>query len=283
MTRYLAITPAKDEERFLPGLVASVTSQSIRPERWILIDDGSTDATSAIVDEAAAKHAWIEAHHLPVKRRAEGGESVVMRFLPAEVWGRYDYILRLDADLSFGPDMVEQLMFEFGRDSLLGIGGPVLLEPRGSDWKEIRVPRFHTRGAAKLYSRECFAAIGGLDNGLGWDTIDEVHAMMRGFRTRHFRHIRAFHHRPQGCASGAWRGRLVAGRAAYRIGYSMLYLMARAAWTATRSPFIVGSALMILGYVQECLTSPSRPARERTRFVRRQQLRRLFMMESQWR
>ena len=89
-------------------------------------------------------------------------------------------------------------------------------------------PSFHTRGAAKLYSSACFAAIGGLEAGLGWDTIDEVRAMMLGFSTRNFRHIRAYHHRPQGTDGGLWQGRKAAGRAAYNVGYSPVFLMARA-------------------------------------------------------
>jgi biofilm PGA synthesis N-glycosyltransferase PgaC len=149
-----------------------------------------SDATALIVDEAARRYPWIEAHHLPAGRpRAPGGESVIMRFLPADTWSRTDFILRLDADISFAPNFVELLLEEFARDPRLGIGSCVLMEMHRGRWHEVHGPSFHTRGAVKMYSRACFAAIGGLYGGLGWDTLDEVRAMMKGFITRSFDHI----------------------------------------------------------------------------------------------
>src|SRR5580692_8850295 len=96
--RYLAITPARDEERFIPGLIASMRAQTITPERWIIIDDASTDRTGAIVDEAARTTFWIKPHHLKSDRpRQAGGESVIMQFLTEDAWRPMDFIFRLDA------------------------------------------------------------------------------------------------------------------------------------------------------------------------------------------
>ncbi len=107
MTRIVAITPARDEAALLPGLISSMISQSHRPERWIVIDDGSADRTAEIIDSAAKAYPWIEPHHLPRNRpRAAGGESVIMQFLPASEWQTWDFLLRLDADLSFAPDFI---------------------------------------------------------------------------------------------------------------------------------------------------------------------------------
>src|SRR5262249_5238521 len=150
---------------------------------------------------------------------------VVMQFLNAASPAQYDFILRLDADLSFESDFAQLLLGEFDLDPMLGIAGPVLYEQRQGRWREMRVPAFHTRGAAKMYSSRCFTAIGGLDAGLGWDTVDEAQAMMLGFRTRSFRHIRAYHLRPQGAAGGIWRARLATGRAAYLAGYSPVFMI----------------------------------------------------------
>ncbi len=282
---YLAITPARDEEKFLPRLIASMTGQTLKPERWIVIDDGSSDATAELIDRAAMRHHWIEPHHLPVGRpRLPGGESVVMRFLPREVWGSYDAILRLDADLSFRADFGELLATEFVRIPSLGIAGATLYEPIDNAWREIRTPVFHTRGAVKMYSRECFDAIGGLESGLGWDTVDEARAMMQGFESRSFRHIRAYHHRPQGAAGGYLRANLTAGRAAYNVGYHPLFLLARSILRAASWPPLLGGLFMLAGYLQgyldrgDLLASP-----ELVKFIRRQQLRRLLLMESVWR
>lgn len=285
MSRYLAITPARDEEKLLPGLIASMASQSHLPSRWIIIDDGSADDTPAILDEAARRYPWMEVHRLERNRpRAAGGESVIMRFLPRETWKQYDYVLRLDADLSFASDLVELLLDEFVRDPALGIAGAILYEPDRDGWREIRVPQFHTRGAVKMYSAQCFLAIGGLEAGLGWDTVDEAHAMMLGYKTRSFRHIHAQHHRPQGSASKAWRGHLASGRAAYRSGYSAIFMVARVFRRLRTKPFGLASVMMLAGFCEGYLRKAPRAASpELVRFIRRQQVRRLLMQESLWR
>ncbi len=283
--KFIAITPARDEEGFLPRLIASMAAQTTKPARWIIIDDGSTDATAEILDRAAAEHPWIEVKHLPVGReRLPGGESILMQFLPKEVWQNYAAILRIDADLSFKPDFIELLATEFTRDSKLGIVGATLFEPEGSAWREIRSPGFHTRGAVKMYSRACFEAIGGLASGLGWDTLDEALAMMLGFKSRSFRHIRAYHHRPQGSAGGYLKGNLAAGRAAYTVGYHPLFLMMRAGKRGRSWPPVIGGIYLLAGYVDGYLRRRQKLASpELVKFIRRQQMRRLLLMESVWR
>jgi poly-beta-1,6-N-acetyl-D-glucosamine synthase len=284
VSRYLVITPARDEEQFLPRLIDSVASQHQRPDRWIIIDDGSMDRTASIVDAAAITFPWIEPRHLPrLRDRAPGGESVIMQALPRDACQQYDHILRLDADLSFAADFCQLLLTEFGQDSQLGIAGPTLYEPTHSGWHEIRQPQFHTRGAAKLYSGACLASIGGLDGGLGWDTLDEAYAMMLGFRTRSFRHITAKHHRPQGAASGR-QARMAAGLSAYKVGYSPLFMLARAARQSFSAPFSFGGLLLLTGYLKGYLQRQRRSAPpELVKFIRKHQLRRLLCRDSLWR
>ena len=141
--RFITITPARDEENFLPRLIASMTAQTLKPARWIVIDDGSTDATAEILDRAAEQHRWIDVKHLPQGReRLPGGESILMQFLPKELWQTYDAILRIDADISFKPDFAELLATEFTRDARLGIAGATLFEPRGPHGAKSACPGF---------------------------------------------------------------------------------------------------------------------------------------------
>ncbi len=281
---YLAITPARDEAQLLPQLIDSMVQQTCRPDRWIIVNDGSTDCTASIMDQAAQTHPWIEANHrVPGSPRLEGGEGAIAGLLPS-VAHRYEHFLRLDADLSFHPDFVAKLLKEFAHNPHLGIAGATLWEPRGNGWCEVRTPRFHTRGAVKMYSRPCLEAIGDLDSGLGWDTIDEAAAMMQGFVTRSFRHIRAYHHRPQAQASGKWRGRLASGRAAYRAGYSPLFMLLRAVSHLASSPYLIGGVLMMGGFIEGYFRRlPQAASPEVVRFIRREQRRRLLLMESRWR
>jgi poly-beta-1,6-N-acetyl-D-glucosamine synthase len=284
MTKYIAITPARDEEKLLPGLIESMVSQSCLPESWIIIDDGSSDSTAEIIDNAAKSHLWIEPHHLEHgRKRAPGGESVIMQHLPNDVMQHYQYILRADADVTFDAGLVASLLIEFDNDPKLGIAGPVLLEPSPSGWHEMPEPSFHAPGPLKMYSTACFGAIGGLKPGLGWDTIDDMCALMLGFRTSRFPHIRGRHHRPQGAAAGALRNRLTQGYAAYHSGYSTLFMLARAARHTFELP-IGGSLVMLAGYFKGYLRGwPRAASPELVEFVRKQQLRKLMLMETLWR
>lgn len=171
MKTYGVITPARDEETFLPGLIESMVAQSRRPDRWIIVDDGSTDSTPMLLDEAARRHEWISVHH--VRRTGErelGGETALQRFLAPGLWGDVDVVFRVDADITFKSDFVESLLEEFDRDPRLGIASATLYEPDQDGWREMRTPRFHAHGASKMYSHACLEAIGGVEVGLGWDT-----------------------------------------------------------------------------------------------------------------
>ncbi|MDO8432676.1 MAG: glycosyltransferase family A protein [Candidatus Binatus sp.] len=284
MDRYIAITPARDEERFLPGLIESMAGQVRRPQRWIVIDDGSADATARILDEAARRHDWIEPVHLARNRpREAGGESVIMQFLPRAAWQDVDFIFRLDADLSFAPDFVQLMLNEFAANPRLGIAGATLYERFNDRWHEARgIHSFHTRGATKMYSARCFSVIQPLESCAGWDTIDEMRALMNGFKTQSFRHIRAYHHRPQGAAAGAWRGHFGKGQTAYYVGYSPFFLVARAARMAVTRP--VSAICMAAGYFDSRLRGrPNVNDAKLINFIRRQQVRRLLMLDSVWR
>lgn len=285
MKPYIAITPARDEEHLLPGLIASMMMQTVKPQRWIIVNDGSSDRTAEIIEEAAYRARWIAPHHVRVGRpRAAGGESIIAQLLSRENLKDCDAILRLDADLTFEAEFAELLLAEFERNPKLGIASAMLYEPTDSGWREALVPSFHTRGAVKMYLRACFETIGGIRPELGWDTLDEVGAMMHGFETRSFRHIRACHHRPQGAAGGPWKSRRAAGEAAYNIGYSPVFLAARAAKLCFGWPPGLGGAALLAGYLEGYLRRRPRPAGpEMVAFVRRHQMRRLTLRESLWR
>ena len=61
--RYVVISPVRDEEQHLEETIRSMVRQTVRPVQWILVDDGSTDRTSEIIDHWAAQEPWIVAIH----------------------------------------------------------------------------------------------------------------------------------------------------------------------------------------------------------------------------
>jgi hypothetical protein len=111
-------------------------------------------------------------------------------------------------------------------------------------------PRHYVQGAVKLYSRECFEAIGGVHECLGWDGIDGVYARMRGFETRSFTDLVTRHHRPAGSADGTLRGRARHGQAAYILHYPPLFTAVRAVKVARAKPRVLSGAAFAYGYLR---------------------------------
>ena len=71
-------------------------------------------------------------------------------------------------------------------------------------YRRIQIARVHVHGAVKCYTSGCFQAIGGVQERLGWDTIDETYARMRGFKAWSFPDLVSVHHRPIGSADGTY-------------------------------------------------------------------------------
>src|SRR5512138_2234131 len=122
---YSIVTPVRNEAEYLRLTIDSVLAQTIRPAHWIIVDDGSTDNTRAIIDEAARNHQWIEAVHRPDRGSRQAGSGVMEAFYDgyARLDANWDYLVKLDGDLSFAPDYFQQCLAHFSAEPRLGIGG----------------------------------------------------------------------------------------------------------------------------------------------------------------
>lgn len=196
----------------------------------------------------------------------------------------WEFIVKLDGDLSFEPSYFEKCLDAFEQDARLGIGGGEIFHNISGGMKIERNPRFHVRGATKIYRRACWKAIGGLWPGTGWDTIDEVKANMMGFTTYAFPELALVHHRLTGAEEGLFRDRVKHGVACYVSGYHPLFVAASCVSRLAKKPRIIGSIGMLYGFVKSHFTRPSRlNDRSYFNYIRGQQLRRLFGMETIWR
>ena len=207
--RYVVITPVRDEEEHLKSTIASMIDQTVEPVEWVIVNDGSTDGTARVIDECVARYSWIRGVHRENRGFRKSGGGVVEAFndgLRSLVSPDWEFIVKLDGDLAFEPEYFEKCFDEFERQPRLGVGGGVIcyLEEGGKRFEEC--PRFHVRGATKIYRRVCWEAIGGFWPAPGWDTIDEVKANMLGWGTRSFDELHLVHHRLTGSADGPWGG-----------------------------------------------------------------------------
>ena len=218
MTRYAIITPVRDEEKFIETTIECVLNQTILPLEWVIVDDGSTDQTGVLLDRYAARHAWIRVIHRANRGFRKSGGGVVEAFyegynsLHCNDW---EFIVKLDGDLTFTPEYFEKCFEHFRNEPKLGIGGGEIHHNISGELKLEANPRFHVRGATKIYRRSCWEAIGGLWPAAGWDTIDEVKANMLGWKTYSFPELQLLHHRFTGTEEGLLRDRVKHGVASY--------------------------------------------------------------------
>jgi len=57
--KYTLITPARNEEAHIEKTIRSVVSQTVLPEKWVIVSDGSTDRTDEIVHKYVYQHPWM--------------------------------------------------------------------------------------------------------------------------------------------------------------------------------------------------------------------------------
>ena len=284
--KYVVITPVRDEEKHMEATIEAVAGQTIRPTEWVIVDDGSSDRTGDIIDQYAAKFSWISVVHRSNRGFRKSGGGVVEAFydgydrLRCNDW---DFVVKLDGDLTFARTYFEKCFEHFERDLKLGVGGGEIYHDVGGVQKLEANPKFHVRGATKIYRRDCWEAIGGLLRAPGWDTIDEVKANMLGWKTYSFGELQLVHHRLTGTADGLLRDRIKHGIACYVSGYDPLFVVASCVSRLIQKPYIAGSAAIFYGFIKGYwIRMPRVNDKQLIKYLRTQQLRRLCGLETIW-
>ncbi|RYD81632.1 MAG: glycosyltransferase family 2 protein [Verrucomicrobiaceae bacterium] len=196
----------------------------------------------------------------------------------------WDFIVKLDGDLSFPPDYFQRCLEIFHQEPRLGIGGGlVCVERKGKLEEEFPDPAFHVRGPTKIYRKKCWENIGGLISVPGWDTFDIVRANMMGWRTRTFREVTLQHHRPTGGAYGSWANWVKNGYANYIVGYHPIFMVLKCARRFLRYPFGLAGIALMAGYVRGYVKRlPRVEDRDAIRYLRMQQVNHLLRRPSLW-
>jgi len=278
--RILIVSPVRNEAAHIERVVRAVGAQDLRPARWIVVDDQSDDDTLEVLRRLEPDVPFltvIEATETPSRptrdRLATAAAPRAFNVgLRVDDWRRYTHIMKLDGDIELRPWYLRQLMERFEADPTLGLAGGVLVEPKArGGYRRISIPRHHVHGALKCYSRECFQRIGGVQERLGWDTIDGTYARMRGFTTRRFTDLVSVHHRPLASADGTLRGHARHGRCAYVAHYTTPWVALRAAKVARRRPLVLSGVAFLFGFARAAADGVERvPDAEYRSFTRRE-------------
>lgn len=285
-SKYVIVSPVRDEEQYIEQTIRSVIGQTIQPAEWVIVDDGSRDRTGRIIDDCAAEYPWIKAVHRTDRGLRVPGTGVMEAFYDGyQSLGSVDweFIVKLDGDVGLEPDYFERCFEHFNQDPKLGICGGMMYCLENGKFRLESNPVFHVRGPIKLYRRTCWEAIGGLIKAPGWDTVDEVQANRLGWRTRSVSDLKVIHLRPTGAAQGTWRDGVKMGRAAYISGYHPVFMMAKCMKRLFQKPYVVAAIAHGYGFVTGYFKRiPRVKDQALIRYLRDQQIRRLFFLESIW-
>jgi glycosyltransferase involved in cell wall biosynthesis len=274
---YVLITPARNEAAFIELTIKSVISQTIKPLKWVIVSDGSTDGTDDIVKKYATENNWIELVRMPERvERHFAGKVYAFNAGYAQVKDlKYDIIGSLDADISFEKDYFSFLLRKFVEKPRLGVGGTPFRE--GAVQYDYRFSRKeHVSGACQLFRKKCFESIGGyvpLKAG-AIDLTAVVSARMKGWKTETFPEKHCVHHRQMGTAKAhILIATFKSGYGDYPMGVHPAWQLFRSIYQMSRKPVIFGGLFLLAGYVWAMLTRAQSPvSTEFVHFRRKEQM-----------
>jgi glycosyltransferase involved in cell wall biosynthesis len=278
---YVLITPARNEAQFIDLTIKSVLAQTVRPAKWVIVSDGSTDGTDEIVNKYATEHPWIELVRMPERQaRHFAGKVHAFNAGYARLKGlEYAAIGSLDGDISFDEHYFSFLLRKLAEDSGLGLVGTPFKETSNQSYDYRFVSIEHVSGACQLFRRECFEDVGGYlpVKGGAVDHIAVITARMKGWNTRTFTDKVCWHHRKIGTAQhGGLRAKFRYGVKDYTLGSHPIWELFRIVYQMTKRPFVVGGLALASGYAFALIRRVERPvSRELVTFHRREQICRL--------
>ncbi len=286
VNRYVLVTAAYNEDRYIERLLQAVIAQTVPPLRWIVVSDGSTDRTDEIVQRYAADAPFIRLHRItedhPRNFRAQvhainGGLSMLHNL-------EYDFVGNIDADITLDPTYFERLLQKFALDPGLGLAGGTICEkdPAG----RFRPRRIHTESsvahACQLFRTSVFRELGGTYRSLpygGPDTYAEVSVRRLGWGVASFTDLPVYHHRPTNAAEGALNGWFRQGKMDYSLGALPIFEMLKLLRRLRVRPYVMGSLYRLAGFVQSYWRREERAVSpEFMQYLRSEQKRRVLAM-----
>lgn len=235
----------------------TMVSQSIRPARWVIVDDGSTDTTPQILAEYAARHDWIQIVTRTDRGRRSVGPGVIEAFYAGYESinpDDYDYLCKMDLDLRLPPRYFEGLMERMEADPRIATcSGKAYIEGKNGELESERHGDENSIGASKFYRVSRFKELGGFVREVMWDGIDGHRCRMRGWIACSWDdpELRFVHLRPMGSSQQSiFVGRMRHGYGQYYMGTGLLWMIATAVYRVTERPYVIGGLYILWGWLK---------------------------------
>ena len=283
--RLIAVTPAHNEADHLPTLFAAMVAQTTRPDRWVVVDDGSQDETGPLAERLAAPHDFITVLRRPRpsgRQLTSKAHSVAAGYTAAiEACPDATLVASLDADVELPPHAFTHLLDRFDDDPGLGVAGGVYQEEVDGRTRIGRVRPTHVPGPLQVFRREVFDAIDGyqpLPDG-GLDVVSTAKARMLGWRTIAFPELVYIHHRRMGTGGGRrpLSAHFHGGIRDRSLGATLPFMVVKSLRRLTDRPLVLGSMARLAGFLYASVTRrPSAVPAEVASFMRAEHRRRIL-------
>ncbi len=248
------VSPVRNEAEFVALTLDSMIAQTLRPQEWLFVDDGSTDDTRKIIESYCSFYPWIRISRMEDRGYRQLGAGVIVAFDFGRVRLQstdYKYIAKLDGDMSFSPRYLEVMLKRLEDEpKLAAVSGKVFRPENGALVEEFIIDEM-VAGQFKLYKRDAFERIGGFTRTILWDGIDIHRCRMHGYKTLSFDdpEARLIHHRLMGSSDqNVLKGRARLGRGTWFMGYHPIYAIASGLFRMREKPFVIGGLIIIGGY-----------------------------------
>jgi glycosyltransferase involved in cell wall biosynthesis len=258
-------------------------AQTHLPSEWVIVDDGSTDATREIVSEYAALYPWIRLIGSDRQGRRARGSRIVEAFKRgrSELRQSPDVTVKMDGDLYLPPHYFAWVAEVFARVPSAGVVGGAGVVWDGAAWVPEKMAQHNVVGYCKSYRTACLDDIGGLQSSMGWDGIDEFSARARGWSIHVLSELSVLHFKQRGSAQKWWRARWEEGVGNAFMGYRPDFLMLRAGYRGlVETPPVLSGLVLLAGFMWARLTRkpqvPDPEARAELRLEQRSRIRALF-------
>ena len=279
--KLILITAARNEERLIEKTIKSVIEQTIKPIKWIIVSDNSTDRTDAIVEKYTSQYGFIELVKNTTNNNRDFASKVYAVNLAISKISdvNYDFIGILDADITFEKNYYEAMLIEFNANPKLGIAGGEFYDIVGEKKFRVLKSSQSVRGGVQLFRKECFEQIGKftpLKHG-GEDIITEVTARKNGWIVRSFDHQMLEHHRLTGTGGlNLLEAKFREGMNAYSMGYHPIFQITKSIYRIKERPFIISGILHLIGFLWANIKrSPRVVQKDFIEYLRGEQLNRI--------